>query len=67
LLGSNEQAARACGIATDRLKDLDLWTGGLIVWPRRRNADVAIATGRPDRAAGSELDIIAAVVMVVAV
>ena len=44
-LGSNEMAARACGIATDRLKDLDLWSGGIAVWSGGCDADVAFATG----------------------
>jgi ribose transport system permease protein len=62
-LGSNEQAARACGISTNRLK---LWIysldgllfglAGLMQMSRLRQGD-------PTVAAGSELDVIAAVVI----
>lgn len=62
-LGSNEDAARACGIATDRLK---IWIyslagslfglAGVMQMSRLRQGD-------PTVAAGSELDIIAAVVI----
>jgi ribose transport system permease protein len=43
-LGSNEAAARACGIATDRLKIWIYGNCGVVVWTRRRDADVAFAT-----------------------
>jgi ribose transport system permease protein len=62
-LGSNEAAARACGIATDRLKvsiyglaGLLFGLGGVLQMSRLR-------VGDPTVAAGLELDIIAAVVI----
>src|SRR6185369_11237969 len=55
-LGSNEAAARACGIPTDRLKVWIYGLAGVMQMSRLRQGD-------PTVAAGSELDIIAAVVI----
>ena len=48
-IGSNEAAARACGIAVDRLKIWIYGLAGLLVRAVGRDADVAVAAGRSDR------------------
>ena len=62
-LGSNEAAARACGIATDRLR---LWTygsAGLLFGLAGVMQMSRLRQGDPTVAIGTELDIIAAVVI----
>ena len=62
-LGSNERAARACGIATDRLK---LWiysVGGLLFGLAGVMQLSRLRQGDPTVAIGTELDVIAAVVI----
>ena len=44
-LGSNEAAARACGIPVDKLKVLIYAVAGLFFWVGRSNADVSPAPG----------------------
>jgi len=55
-LGSNELAARACGIATDRLKLVIYGSAGVMQLSRLRQGDPTVAIG-------TELDVIAAVVI----
>jgi ribose transport system permease protein len=62
-LGSNEAAARACGIPTNRLKVSIYALGGLMFGLAGVMQMSRLRQGDPTVAAGSELDIIAAVVI----
>jgi ribose transport system permease protein len=62
-LGSNELAARACGIATDRLKIWIYCVAGLLFGLAGVMQMSRLRQGDPTVAAGTELDVIAAVVI----
>ncbi|MGH9899476.1 MAG: ABC transporter permease [Pyrinomonadaceae bacterium] len=62
-LGSNEAAARACGIATDRMKLLVYSFAGLFFGLSGVMQMSRLRQGDPTVAVGTELDIIAAVVI----
>ena len=62
-LGSNEAAARACGIATDRLKLVTYGAAGLLFGLAGVMQLSRLRQGDPTVAIGTELDVIAAVVI----
>ena len=62
-LGSNELAARACGIATDRLKLAVYGSAGLLFGLAGVMQLSRLRQGDPTVAIGTELDVIAAVVI----
>jgi ribose transport system permease protein len=62
-LGSNEAAARACGIATDRLKVMIYASAGLLFGLAGVMQMSRLRQGDPTVAIGTELDVIAAVVI----
>ena len=62
-IGSNEAAARACGIAVDRLKVVIYALAGLLVGLSGVMQMSRLRQGDPTVAIGTELDIIAAVVI----
>ena len=62
-LGSNAAAARACGIATDRLKILTYSAAGLLFGLAGVMQLSRLRQGDPTVAVGTELDVIAAVVI----
>jgi ribose transport system permease protein len=62
-IGSNEGAARACGVPTDRLKVWIYGLAGLLVGLSGVTQMSRLRQGDPTVAIGSELDIIAAVVI----
>jgi ribose transport system permease protein len=62
-LGSNERAARACGIATDRLKLAIYGSAGVLFGLAGVMQLSRLRQGDPTVAIGTELDVIAAVVI----
>ena len=62
-LGSNELAARACGVATDRLKVVIYESAGLLFGLAGVIQLSRLRQGDPTVAIGTELDVIAAVVI----
>ncbi|HKG92693.1 MAG TPA: ABC transporter permease [Gemmatimonadaceae bacterium] len=62
-LGSNELAARACGVATERLKIVTYASAGLLFGLAGVMQMSRLRQGDPTVAVGTELDVIAAVVI----